>query len=104
MSYYDQAKDNPKERYCISCGRKGVQWPKTDPTGVTNYKATPLACSWRCLANRVISEYMVGQDGLHCNDCGNWTDSDHCQEPEDGPRTPMGYDALLGRNDEEEDS
>ena len=63
MSYYDQAKDNPKERYCISCGRKGVQWPKTDPTGVTNYKATPLACSWRCLASRVIGEYMGGGDG-----------------------------------------
>ena len=34
--------------YCISCGKKGVHWPK--------YK--PEACSMRCLAWRVLAEYQ----------------------------------------------
>ena len=57
--------------YCISCGKKEVHWPKHKPE----------ACSMRCLAWRVLGEYHAGGDGYYCTDCGEWTDSDHCQDP-----------------------
>ena len=46
--------------YCISCGKKGVYWPKHNPE----------ACSMRCLAWRVLGEYGGGGDGFFCPVCG----------------------------------
>jgi len=54
--------------YCISCGKKGVHWPKHDPE----------ACSMRCLAWRVLGEFQGGGDGFYCPDCGLDINSDHC--------------------------
>ena len=66
-------------KYCIGCGKQGVHWPpKADNQGVLFGLPVLLACSMQCLANRVVNEYMGGGDGFHCNDCGEWTDSDHC--------------------------
>ena len=54
--------------YCISCGKKGVRWPKHDP----------IACSMTCLADRTLGHYSAGGGGFYCVDCGEDTDSDHC--------------------------
>ena len=53
------------KKYCISCGKKTVQWPR----------GRPSACSMRCLAMRVIGEYSAGGDGFRCTDWGEWADS-----------------------------
>ena len=65
------------KKYCISCGKKTVQWPR----------GTPQACSMRCLAIRVLAEYSASGDGFYCPNCGLDIDSEHCEllEPEREP-------------------
>ena len=48
--------------YCISCGKKGVHWPKHEPK----------LCSMRGGAYRLLGEYSASPDGFYCPDCGGY--------------------------------
>ena len=62
--------------YCISCGTKGVKWPKN----------APMCCTMHCAANRLLGEYNASPDGFYCHDCGKPADNHDCGasgEPEE---------------------
>jgi hypothetical protein len=63
--------------YCISCGTKGVKWPKN----------APMCCTMHCAANRLLGEYNASPDGFHCPDCGEPADDHDCGTSEDEEET-----------------
>lgn len=57
-------------KHCISCGKKGVRWPKEKPE----------CCSQRCAAFQFLlyADAVSDWEGRHCEDCGKG-----CQDHEE---------------------
>jgi hypothetical protein len=83
-------------KHCISCGKKGVRWPKHDPE----------VCTARCAAFAFTVYAETGDwEGAHCSDCGGF--GAPCEHERDCPSHPLNCsdeegDAYYGRKEEEE--
>ncbi len=49
-------------KHCLSCGKKGVRWPKNNPQ----------CCSQRCAAFQFVlyADAVMDWEARHCEDCG----------------------------------
>ena len=63
-------------QHCVSCGKKGVRWPKYEPK----------LCSQKCAAHKFISySELAPWDAAHCPYCGENADdcSGRCHDDDD---------------------
>lgn len=77
-------------KHCISCGERGVRWPKWDPE----------VCTARCAATAFLAYAETGMfEAAYCNECGEaqvtgnaWQDHLRCcaNHPENDKTPELG--------------